>query len=291
MRYLRNQEDFFAHQLSAMPSIVPEARFAGTPGMVHYADQSLVATACETTTAFLRLRSYLLEVVAQEIHLLTQTGQRRNVKELMNILFGSSNSSTEYVNDNMDALLGQSFSSRQTLDRIIELFFSFDFEWKESSEVENVDLTFYRSVNLMAALRLDSAGCELIDREILMQLLQKVKAQAQNELTSSAALSQLERETTYILSSCTVENHRREIQHAKGLGLESWRRLLDVCLAKCFDHLSSERRESLLCDLLIALPVVIGSGGISTFGMISLSETVLSLMTKLREERAKYLRN
>lgn len=288
MRYLRNQEDFFARQLSAIPSIVPMSRFVGTAGVVCYADQSQVSTTCETTTAFLRLRSYLLEVVAQEVHLLTQSGQRRSVKDLVNILFGSENISNENLNGYVNTLLSSPFSSRQTLDRIIELFFSFDFDWKENSEIATVDLAFYRSVNLLAAVRSDSAGCELIDRELLMEMLQQVKAKAQNELTSSAALAQLEHETAYIISSCTVENHRREIQHAKGLGLESWRRLLEVCLSKCFDILTPDRRESLLCDLLIALPSVIGSGNISSMGMVSLSETVLSLMTKLREERAKY---
>jgi nuclear pore complex protein Nup205 len=288
MRYLRNQENFFVRQLASMPAIVPTTLVTGSPGIISYADQSQVATTCETITAFLRLRSYLLEVVAQEIHLLTQSGQRRNVQELMNILFTSSNLSGESVTEGMNSLLGSRFSSRQSLDTIIELFMSFDFEWQEGQEVGQVDLAFYRSVNLLAALRPDPAGCELIDREVLMQILFNAKTQVQNELTSTTALTQLERETAYILSSCTVENHRREIQHAKGFGLESWRRLLEVCLAKCFDQLSLERRESLLCDLLLALPSVIGSGSVSAFGMIALSETVLTLMTKLREERTKY---
>jgi nuclear pore complex protein Nup205 len=63
--------------------------------------------------------------------------------------------------------------------------------------------------------------------------------------------------------------------------------LLDVCLIKCFESLSSERRDSVLFELLLALPSFINLSGISPAAEISLSETTIILTTKLREDRTR----
>ncbi|KZT39178.1 hypothetical protein SISSUDRAFT_665994 [Sistotremastrum suecicum HHB10207 ss-3] len=293
MRYLRTRENFFVRHLSAMPSPipVPPSSEEGAMGQIHYSDQTQVSTSCETIVAFLRLRSWVVEAVAQEVHLLTRSGQVNRVQEILEILFGLSSDRSAEEEEEIDeyGMMGgfnpSTFDPGQSLTKIVELFYSFDFDWEESYEVTQVPIQFYSGINLLASIRTDYAGCELVDRDTLIQMLQEAKNQLQPQLTTDAQKTQLEIETSYILASCTIENHRREIQHAKGVGLDSWRRLLDICLAKCFDRLPHDRRESVLIDLLRALPPTIRSGALSAQATVSLSETIVSLMTKLRADR------
>jgi nuclear pore complex protein Nup205 len=60
---------------------------------------------------------------------------------------------------------------------------------------------------------------------------------------------------------------------------------LDIALTKCFDRLPHDRRENMLFDLLNVLPSAIRSSNLEESTAILLSETALSLITKLREDR------
>ena len=92
-------------------------------------------------------------------------------------------------------------------------------------------------------------------------------------------------EISYILESCAIENHRQQVFHARVGGFEAWRRLLDLALMKCFDRLPHNRCENMLFDLLHVLPVAIRSAYVEESTAILLSETALSSITKLREDR------
>ena len=92
-------------------------------------------------------------------------------------------------------------------------------------------------------------------------------------------------EISYILESCAIENHQRQVFHARVGGFEAWRRLLDLALMKCFDRLPHNHCENMLFDLLHVLPVAIRSAYVEESTAILLSETALSSITKLREDR------
>ena len=77
----------------------------------------------------------------------------------------------------------------------------------------------------------------------------------------------------------------RQVYHARVGGFEAWGRLLDLALMKCFNRLPHNRRENMLFDLLHVLPVAIRSANVEESTAILLSETVLSSITKLREDR------
>jgi nuclear pore complex protein Nup205 len=98
-------------------------------------------------------------------------------------------------------------------------------------------------------------------------------------------LEQVIKETTYVLESCVVENHRREVSHGQVEGIEAWKQLLDMSLMKCFDRLPHDRRENMLFDLLHILPSALRSGNVSENVSVLLAESVLSSITKLREDR------
>ncbi|KAG8847887.1 hypothetical protein FRB91_011356, partial [Serendipita sp. 411] len=291
-RYLRTREDYFARNLAALPIRAPEIPI-GKEGMASYADGVGVESNCSALTSFLRMRSWLLESVALEIHLLTDEKQFPRAGRLLDILFGSIDVTAETFEDDVgDRFFGsstiQAFSPGQSLMRVVEIFQSFDLTWQDSMvSLEAVPLVFYGSLDYSSCLRGAESGAEVIDRDALIGLLSQIRrAREETETLSPEALEQLSHETRYLLESCVRENNRREIEHAKAMGFESWRRVVNVALAKCFDRLSIESREGILFDLLQEVPPVIRQPSLSLPSSVLLSEVTMMLITKLREDRS-----
>ncbi|KAJ7777509.1 nucleoporin Nup186/Nup192/Nup205 [Mycena maculata] len=279
MRYLRTREDFFARQLAAIPSQVPfTAQEQGITVM--YADGSRVTTTVPALSSFLRLRSWIFDLAALDLHVLTSKGHFKGVAELLDILFGNDSKAYPGSQDGFREV-GQSHL------RIIEFVQSLAFDWADTLAVDPVDLHFLGQLNLHSCVRKDANGCEIIDRTALLSLLTVARRMlhAQNSVVTPAQGDQLNAETTYILESCAVENHRREVAHAKSAGYEAWKRLLDTTLTKCFSRLPDDHRENMLFDLLHVLPTILRSEDIQESTAVLLSEAVLSSVTKLREDR------
>ncbi|KAF8183807.1 nucleoporin Nup186/Nup192/Nup205 [Mycena galopus ATCC 62051] len=279
MRYLRTREDFFARQLAAIPSQVP-VTIQDKGIEVMYADGARVLTTVPALSSFLRLRSWIFDLAALDLHVLTGKGHFKGVAELLNILFGND---SDVYSGALDGFreVGQSHL------RIIEFVQSLAFDWADTLQVEPMDLFFLGQLNLHSCVRRDATGCEIIDRTALLSLLTVARRMlhAQNSVVTPAQGDQLNAETTYILESCAVENHRREVAHAKSAGYESWKRLLDTTLTKCFNRLPDDHRENMLFDLLHVLPTILRAEDIQESTAVLLSEGVLSAVTKLREDR------
>ncbi|KAG6891452.1 hypothetical protein C0992_006711 [Termitomyces sp. T32_za158] len=284
-RYLRTREDFFVRQLANIPSQVPQT--TRQPYIqVQYNDGARVVTTVSSFGAFLRLRSCIFDLAALDLHILTNKGHLKGVSELLDILFGNP-SDLDPVNERYHQFreIGQSHL------RIIEFLQSLMFDWSDSLQIEPLDLQFLGQLNIHSCVRANLAGCEIIDRTALLSLLTTAKRalHAQGIIVTIAHAEQLQREAAYILESCVVENHRREISHSVIKSYEAWRRLLDLTLTKCFDRLPHDRRENMLFDLLHVLPSAIRSPEIEEPTAVLLSETVLSSITKLRDDRRQQL--
>ncbi|KAF7421056.1 hypothetical protein PC9H_011576 [Pleurotus ostreatus] len=284
MRYLRTREDFFARQLAVMPPTIPNA-WQDPNIRVLYHDGTSVATTVSALGSFLRLRSWIFDLVALDLHLLTQKGHFKSVNELLVILFGSGayDDSPSWETD-----ISQPFREiGQSHLKIIEFLRGLVFEWSDTLNVQPVDLRFLSQLNLKSCLRVDTNGCEVVDRSALLVLLNDARhaLHTQGHVVSPAQNEQLNAEIQYVLESSAVENHRLQITYATAVGYESWRRLLSMVLTKCFDRLPSTQRESTLFDLMQVLPNIIRSPDIQESTAVLLSETVLSSITKLREDR------
>ncbi|KAG6890211.1 hypothetical protein C0995_010222 [Termitomyces sp. Mi166 len=284
-RYLRTREDFFARQLASVPSQVPQT--ARQPYIqVQYHDGARVITTVPSFSSFLRLRSCIFDLAALDLHILTNKGHLRGVSELLEILFGNPSDF-----DPKDEPYHQFQEIGQSHLRIIEFLQSLMFDWSDSLHVEPFDLQFLGQLNIHSCVRVNAAGCEIIDRTALLTLLTTAKRalHAQGSIVTIAHAERLQQEAAYILESCVVENHRREIAHSVAKGYEAWRRLLDLTLTKCFDRLPHDRRENILFDLLHILPTAIQSSEIEEPTAVLLSEAVLSSITKLREDRRQQI--
>lgn len=288
MRYLRTREDFFARQLAAIPSKVP-ATLEEPFIEVLYNDGSRVTTTVSALSSFLRLRSWILDLVALDLHVLTNKGHHKGVTNLLEILFG--NETYHDSSSGWDDLLRPFEEVGQSHLRIIEFVQSLAFDWSDSLTVGHVELQFLSQLNLHSCIRVDATGCEIVDRAALLSLLATAKRalHAQGRIVTPAHAEQLSAETAYILESCAVENHRREVVYSVATSYESWRRLLDTTLIKCFGRLPHDRRENMLFDLLHVLPGIIRSADVQESTAVLLSEAMLSSITKLREDRSQQI--
>ncbi|KAG8215255.1 hypothetical protein J3R82DRAFT_8809, partial [Butyriboletus roseoflavus] len=288
MRYLYTREDFFARHLAMIPSKVPEA--SQEPFIeVMYQDGSRVLTSVATLRAFIGLRSRILDLAALDLHVLTNKGHNKGVLEILQILFGTESMQDMGESDWEDEL-GVSLQPFRELGqshlRIIEFIQSLSFDWSDSLTTNPVDLEYLGSINLQACIRVDATGCEVVDQSALLLLLTAAcrTLHSQGRITTTAQAKKLNAETVYILESCAIENHRREVSYAVATGYEAWRRLLDMTLTKCFNRLPHDRRENMLFDLLHVLPGTVRSD-VQEATAVLLSEATLSTITKLREDR------
>ncbi|KAE9406107.1 hypothetical protein BT96DRAFT_955003 [Gymnopus androsaceus JB14] len=273
MRYLRTREDFFTRHLSAIPSQVPQMLQAPTVE-VQYNDGLRVTTTVPTLSSFLRLRSWIFDLVALDLHVLTSKGRSRSISEVLDILFGN-DSALEESTTWEDEVFQPFREVGQSHLKIIEFVQSLTFEWADSLTVKPADLQLLAEVNLQACMRRDAAGCEIIDRSALLVLLTTARRAlfTQNKIITPVQAQQLETECSYILESCAIENHRRQVVHAVSTGFEAWRRMLDTTLTKCFDYLPQDHRENMLFDILHVLPPIIKSEDIHESTAVLLSES------------------
>ncbi|QRW26278.1 structural constituent of nuclear pore protein [Rhizoctonia solani] len=145
----------------------------------------------------------------------------------------------------------------QGLMRVLELLESLAFHWTDAKAIEPVQLSLFADLNFDSCLRY---------------------------LPTPEHHAQLKAEMRYLLECCALENNRRLIAHARAAGYESWTRLCNVALTRCFDSLPDEHREMILFDVVQALPPVILSAA-EPETAIYLCETLLSLVAKLRDDR------
>jgi nuclear pore complex protein Nup205 len=283
MRYLRTREDFFVRQLAALPSHPAPRPNANVE--VRYSDGSRVATTVESLTSFLRLRSFVFDLVALDLHILTNRGHFKSVSELLELIYGNEQRQVD-VADWEDEIFQISRTIGQPNLRIIEYVQSLCFDWVDALSVEPVELQFLGQLNLAACMLLDDTGCEVVDQAAVMALLTRARhaLHTQGQIVTPVDLERLNAETVYVLESCAVENHQREVLFAMTSSFDSWRRLVDMTLVKCFTRLPRDRRETMLSDLLQELPPIIRSGKVAESTAVLLSEVSLSLITKLRED-------
>ena len=286
MRYLRTREDFFARQLAAVPFKAPE--ILDDPYVqVLYTDGFRVTTTVSALSSFLLVRSWIFDLVALELHVLTSKGHQKGVAELLDILSGVNDLNHGEASDWEGGVLHPFQDYGQSHLRIIEFLQSMNFDWFDSLSVKPVELQLLKNLDLRLCLRVNTDGCEIVDRNTLLSLLATARRAFHSQTTAVAPplLEQLNVETAYVLESCAVENHRREVRHATSIGYGAWRRLVDMTLTKSFTRIPHDRRENMLFEFLQVLPDALRSTNVTEEVAVLLSETLLSAITKLREDR------
>ncbi|KAF9048038.1 hypothetical protein BDZ89DRAFT_1058002 [Hymenopellis radicata] len=289
MRYLRTREDFFARHLAAIPTQGPRTEVEPFIEVV-YSDGTRLPTTVATFSAFLRSRSWIFNLVALELQVLMNRNQHKGVDDLLALLF-----STQPIYDTdpewEDTIFDTFREVGQSNMRIIEYLHSLAFDWSDHLTVQPADVKYLAQLPLHSCTRKDISGCEVIDRGALLSLLTFARRSlvAQSKVATPANMEQVALESQYILESCAVENHRREVVYAAATGFESWRKMLDMALIRCFHRLPHDLRENTLFDLLQILPTILHSSEVEDSTAVVLAEMTLSAITKLREDRQQQI--
>ncbi|KAH8113738.1 hypothetical protein DFH11DRAFT_316985 [Phellopilus nigrolimitatus] len=173
---------------------------------------------------FVRLRSWLLDLVSLDLHVLTDKGVKQRVKDFLDLLFGATDLYHESENDWEHDIFWPLNNVSQSRIRLIELFQSLESEWYDSITVTLVDLQFYTTLNLQSCVRVDENGCEIVDHTGLFEFLSNAHRTLlrQSQIANTSHNTQLDAETRCTLESCVVENNLREVLFALNVSYESW---------------------------------------------------------------------
>lgn len=294
MRYLRYREDFFYGQFKAMP-VRLDHYGSGSSGSIITSDGVRSTVDYASLLAQLHQRAWLMKTVALELHLTTNGGQRSHTQRLLELMFSNANISqpTDDEDSEMDGkdsdmtnVFGKS-RFQQPLMKMLEILNSLNFAWKDSFSQEDIELYYFASLNLENHLQVNERGCSVYDiRAIYASLLAwQNQFEKQGSITSAGHRQSIKLEIKRILQYYIAENHNRELLHARLHCLEAWKQVVEIALAKCFDLLPTDTRESILYDLISALLPKINDEAGHKIMAESLSNVVLSLMTKLRQDR------
>ncbi|KAH7108531.1 nucleoporin Nup186/Nup192/Nup205 [Auriculariales sp. MPI-PUGE-AT-0066] len=281
IRYLRTREDFFARQLAALPPKLPAMNTANGDGLVVFEDGSSVRTDARKAAAFIRLHASIFELVALELHVLTETNQVQRAGRLLKLIFGTISDAQD---DGVPAEFLQPFAlASGSLTRIVEHLHGLALEWVDNTKPEELgvtQLTMYDAGQFDACLRFDEVGCQVYDEQALVSVLAAASARLGAGALPGPARETLRMENRFVLESVGTDNRRRAIGHARSLGFTAWSKVIAVALAKGQNSTS----EGALFEMLHAVPPALRrmEVGISAE---ALAESLVALVSRLRANR------
>ncbi|ORX34973.1 nucleoporin Nup186/Nup192/Nup205 [Kockovaella imperatae] len=222
------------------------------------------ATTSSTLEAFLELQRDVLSCVALETH--TFGGRGSSSSAIANLLFN-------FIDDD--------YGQRPPL--IIDLLGNIDIEWEEAGSNEDRPLEFYGSFDFQPYKRTDADWWDL-------EALRPALVAHRRNLEKRGAIGGskgMEEEADHLLSRLAALNRKTDINLAKGSFLTAWSETLKVALGQLFSHISDDRQEVVLIELLDALLDRL-SGDVSPGVLDILAESLLISMSRLVEVMAEY---
>ena len=158
MRYLRMREDVFSRHVAAVPFKVLPAEQQPFIEVV-YSDGSCVVTTITALSSFLKLRSWVPDLVALDLHVLSNRGRQKSVVELFELMFGNEEDYLVEGGDNWDTDLFRPFRDvGQSHLRMIGLVQSLYFDWSDSLVVQPQNVEFLGRLNLQFCLRIEKVA-------------------------------------------------------------------------------------------------------------------------------------
>ena len=242
MSYTMSVAGLSARQLASLPRVCPPAISEATSGLgvVVMRDTSVI-TSINTLLAFLDYQRWILLLVALETFAFD--GHGASALLITDTLFSES---IEHEDVDEDEPRGQ----RPPL--INDLLSSIDVRWSENipeGDVTDRPLDFFGTFNFDLHKRPDADWWDLVSLGRDLRAYQRqLERQGLVDATNSAKAMQAEAE--YILNRLERKNRDTDVSIAKGTFLTAWSEALKVSLAMLFQHVSEERQEIILFELL-----------------------------------------
>ncbi|KAJ3026095.1 UNVERIFIED_CONTAM: hypothetical protein HDU68_006204 [Siphonaria sp. JEL0065] len=270
MRYLRTTEDFFYKQLEVMPvnCIV---------NVDMEEDRNVSATQ-------LHQRSWLMQLIALELHLTTSIGQITHAKRLLDLLFISP------VPDNIQSSFFAHNTIRfdQPLTKMLEVLNALDFANGERDQTARPDLMYFNDLDLTKCIVHNEYEYPLYDIRAVHTLL--VTKQRSLEKHGNAAINhdrnRLKSEMTAVLQQLLERNERIENLGSRIHCIFAWSLILRTAFGVSFDLLPPESREEksyqLLTTIFPKFNALNASGDIIEY----MGPVILELMRRLQDDKA-----
>lgn len=298
LQYLRGGDDFMLKQFQAITCrlescvSVVEPNFAGE---LISADQTRVKTDYLTLASVLNQRAWLLKLVALDLHQLAGTPLASESTELLNLMFGISSDDSTSLTDKLKAMQLVSSTEhgyQQPLWNLVEIINSLDFTWidqLDETTQTNATFSYFEGFDAKKHLVKKSGGYEMYDiRNIYKTLRQYQLTDPSVKNLSEQDRTKMESEMGAILKQLMADNRHREISYGRLHCLRAWKQVVEIAISDCFECFSFEARERIIYDLLNALlPKLEGDTGLHVDILKGLSEVVLSLLTRLREDKRR----
>ncbi|KAI9495748.1 nucleoporin Nup186/Nup192/Nup205 [Zychaea mexicana] len=296
MRYLQDKDDFFYNHLRALPArfeSYSDAYSPVFPGNMACTDNTVFEADFFVVLSQLHQRAWLLKTIALELHVLAGSGQKSNVRRILDVLYG-----TARINNNNDGTMDVDnelmFNSRrfeQPLVKMLEIVSSLDFGWEDSLKtIKDEELQFFAGFDPSVFIIENERDCAVYDIRAVYQILRQDQANKRQAgmLANDEDNIALEKEMGRILEALVADNHKREIANGKVHCLRAWKQVVQVTLSECFDNFPFETREKIIYDLLSALlPKMKKAAGADVHFLKGFSEVILTLLTRLREDKLR----
>lgn len=256
LHYLRTYENFLVSHLPAIP-FAPTAREGGM-GKVVYSDRPAVQTSVNAASANLRIKAALLEMIALQIHAVTNAGMINVALPLVSMLMDSQGA---------DGV------------QMISLLNSMCFQWQDERDMLRSSMTMLanlndeqaRGVTMPFDLERARSNIELARRELMRE----------GELPDAASRQTFEQDAARWIRWMVGQNAHESINYARRLALTHWRHALAMILSRCGTLVRSEERMNVLFTVLgTLLPIVTTNPDPSIVETVS--GAVLELIASLR---------
>lgn len=257
LHYLRTYENFMVSHLPAIP-FAPTEREQGM-GFAVYRDLTKVQTSVNAVLANLRIKASLLEMVALQIHAVTNAGMMNLALPLVGILLDPQGS--EGV-------------------QMIHMLRSMSFVWHDERDPLRSELTLLLHLNDDMARSADGASFDL-DKAQATILLARKEMRNNGELEDQESREAFNVDSARWIRWMVAQNAHHSINLARRLALKNWRHALGMILSRCGSLLRSEERINVLFTILTTLLPEIISGTDPAI-VETISGAVLELIASLR---------
>ncbi|KAI9351462.1 hypothetical protein BDR26DRAFT_929900 [Obelidium mucronatum] len=249
MRYLRTTEDFFYKQLEVMPvNCIVKVDMEE--------DRNVSATQ-------LHQRSWLMQLIALELHTTTLIGQRSHAQKLLDLLFITP------VSDDIQSTYFANSTIRfdQPLTKMLEVLNAIDFGNGEKDQQSRTQIQYFNDLDFSKCIIHDEYGYPLYD--LPNQDRQRLKS-----------------EISTILQEFLERNERTENLGSRIHCIFAWSLILRTAFGASFDLLPPESREEKSYQLLTTVFPKFNASNASSDIIEYMGPVILEMVHRLQQDRA-----
>ena len=299
LQYLRDSHDFMLKQFQAITCRLERCVSVSEPyfaGELITADQTRVKTDFLTLISVLNQRAWLMKLIALDLHQIAGTPLKSESTKILNLMYGVSSNDELTITKKLESvrLDNNTINYQQPMWNLIEIINSLDFTWVDQLDApqnaqKDTTFTYFKDFDAKKHIIKKMNEYEIYDiRNIYKTLRQYQLTNATAMNLSDEDRANMEFEMGSLLKQLMADNRHREISYGRLHCLRAWKQVVEITISDCFESFTFEVRERIIYDLLnVLLPKLESDTGLHVDILKGLSEVILSLLTRLREDKSR----